>query len=906
MNCFSSLLPLLFLSNILFSQCPSGTVRLESQTAINNFDNNFPNCKIIEGDLIIGRTSAPTTGNFEINSLTPLSNIEVIKGDLQIGFNTNLNDLEGLENLKIIEGNAEIRGGFNTTSLKGLENLDSIGAQFSILATEIINMNNLTSLKYIGGSFIISGNRNLEEFSIPSLIDIGGFLSFRENENLERIKDMHHWVSLTGGLSFVKSEALNDLSGLSNLQTLGRGLTIDGTNNVNILPQLTSLDTINGSLFIIDSNVSEYTGLEWVKHIGGSINYIGNGRLTRLLRFDNVLNEVESIKIEDNRNLTSLDGLSVSQVTGDFEIIENFSLKDMNGLGSLVRIGGNFYIERCVFDNFNGLENLTSIENGLTLENNFAIASLNGLNPFVDIQGRLILNDNTTLSDISALANLNPNNIERLQLTNNSNLSECSIDFICDYLTLPGAVHFISNNADGCNEEQEIQCNGNRIRGQIFYDKNENKVFDSGDIGLQNAVLQIDPPGSELITDDLGNFSPLIADGETKIISPVLEPFWQLTTDSSSFTITQDPNLLATTTYNFGYTISTDVFESGVNIISEPTRCNERVRFYVQAINKANIIEEGVLKLKIDQGARVYSTNPQDSYFDEYEEEYIWFFSDLDASEIFEVELLIDMPSEQFLGEQLCYTASLCDISNGTEELIDTLTYKPIVLCSYDPNDKLVIPEGVGEENFISLSDTTLRYTIRFQNTGNDVAKNVSILDTLDGSLDLNTFEFVNSSHTPEIIRNGSAFEFRFSNIFLPDSVSNEKDSQGYITYDINANIDVEKGTVIENTAHIIFDANPPIVTNTTFNTFSDFSTPITEVDYVLEFDIYPNPVSHTLNVVGDDLNNAVFNIYDLFGKKKVQSDIKNINIDGLESGIYFLEVVKNEGRNICKFIKRR
>ena len=135
-----------------------------------------------------------------------------------------------------------------------------------------------------------------------------------------------------------------------------------------------------------------------------------------------------------------------------------------------------------------------------------------------------------------------------------------------------------------------------------------------------------------------------------------------MTTDSASYTVTQDPTLLATTSFDFGFKLLPDVYETSVNLVSEPTRCNERVRFFLDVTNFANELEEGVLKFSVGPLSQVYTTIPQDSEFNEDTDQYLWYFENLDASEVFEVEILMDMPSEQSIGEQLIYNAAVLSL----------------------------------------------------------------------------------------------------------------------------------------------------------------------------------------------------------------------------------------------------
>jgi hypothetical protein len=92
---------------------------------------------------------------------------------------------------------------------------------------------------------------------------------------------------------------------------------------------------------------------------------------------------------------------------------------------------------------------------------------------------------------------------------------------------------------------------------------------------------------------------------------------------------------------------------------------------------------------------------------------------------------------------------------------------------SYDPNDIVVDEDTLLSTQF--PNPPFLEYLIRFQNTGNDTAFTVKILNLIDTTkLDLSTFEFVASSHPVNLSwlpweRN---MQFMFNNILLPDSAT--------------------------------------------------------------------------------------------------------------------------------------
>jgi len=135
---------------------------------------------------------------------------------------------------------------------------------------------------------------------------------------------------------------------------------------------------------------------------------------------------------------------------------------------------------------------------------------------------------------------------------------------------------------------------------------------------------------------------------------------------------------------------------------------------------------------------------------------------------------------------------------------------------SYDPNDKQGFPLGYGAQRYVKPG-TPLEYLIRFQNTGNDTAFTVRIVDTLSAWLDPASFRAGASSHPYTWDLSGAGvLSFLYENILLPDSFVNEPASHGFVKFTIQHRADAPLETLIENTAHIYFDFNEAIVTNTT------------------------------------------------------------------------------------------
>lgn len=229
-----------------------------------------------------------------------------------------------------------------------------------------------------------------------------------------------------------------------------------------------------------------------------------------------------------------------------------------------------------------------------------------------------------------------------------------------------------------------------------------------------------------------------------------------------------------------------------------------------------------------------------------------------------------------------------------------------IIRASFDPNDKTVIPGAISGPAYVEAGQP-LEYTIRFQNTGNDTALTVRVVDTLSANLDFNTFEQGASSHAVSLKTyglNNTILEWTFSKINLPDSAINKSKSNGYVKYRIRTKDKLEEETQIKNTAAIYFDYNDPVITNTTLNVVRKndlvLSVPSSEKTSN-KIKIWPNPFAEKTQFQVSGINGEleVF-LYDMMGRK-VQSFITeksefDLSKNGLAKGIYIYQVFSAQG----------
>lgn len=254
-------------------------------------------------------------------------------------------------------------------------------------------------------------------------------------------------------------------------------------------------------------------------------------------------------------------------------------------------------------------------------------------------------------------------------------------------------------------------------------------------------------------------------------------------------------------------------------------------------------------------------------------------------------------------GDQICLYAEFIPAIPGDLNLSNnssTLCYTAV--NSYDPNIKLVSPVG---DVLVGYEDDLI-YTIYFQNTGDAPAFNITLVDTLSSNLNLMSFEKMDASHDCSVDIMGNVMTIHFPDIMLPDSTSNPEGSIGFFQYKIKPLFGLEEGESIENTAHIFFDFNEAIVTNTTVTTFIvEDESGLNELNFD-EISIFPNPNngSFTIELKTNASDGFQLQILDLAGKELLLQDIhlegNRFNFQGsFGAGVYIIRLTDIERKAI-------
>lgn len=263
------------------------------------------------------------------------------------------------------------------------------------------------------------------------------------------------------------------------------------------------------------------------------------------------------------------------------------------------------------------------------------------------------------------------------------------------------------------------------------------------------------------------------------------------------------------------------------------------------------------------------------------------------------------------IGDTVSVTLMVCPDNPDLDSTNNTIRPDWVVGNSYDPNNKLVLPQGQGAQGYIPATTSKLNYTINFQNTGTAPAHDVYILDTLDATLDPSTIQIIGSSHPMSVELSGNVLKFIFDHIMLPDSTSNEPESHGSVNFNIGLVSGLLPGTEIPNEANIFFDFNPPILTNTSLNTIELPMNIKEEKETAVA--IYPNPANAFVSISA--LKGSIIKritILNTDGKEVYHSAFISGNINSTQIsltkfsiGMYFISVETDQGTHYEKLIKQ-
>lgn len=479
--------------------CPSGSITLASQAAVNAFAANYPNCIQITGSVKI-------EGD-DITDLAPLSNIITITEGLTIR-TKNLTSLNGLHNLQKIGKYLYVYETELLTTLNGLAALTEVRGEV-IIRTNLA-LNDISALSNIDSSLIrtvpiaadsyginIFGNPQLATCNIPNFCsylsnptnsrnisnNTGNCTSailtyacipeittcpmtdlvFNSQADLDAYgqfypacMEIYHSVTISG--------AVTDLSSLHTIQAIRGNLTISGTSVLTDLDNLSNLTAVYGTISIHNNldleDISGLSGIRTISNLNGGLTITNNPALT-ICEVPNIC--MYLVNLSNPRNVENNSGncntatignscmpvLPTCPVSG--LVFNTQAQVDAFGLyyPNCTVIPDSVIISGASITDLSPLGNIQTIQGELSISGTSGLTNLNDLSSLTSVLGLVSISSNIGLQDISGLSGIMSFN--GLTITNNPALTICEVPNICMYVVNPANPRNIGNNSGNCN-----------------------------------------------------------------------------------------------------------------------------------------------------------------------------------------------------------------------------------------------------------------------------------------------------------------------------------------------------------------------------------------------------------------------------------------------------------------------
>ncbi|MCB9317312.1 MAG: T9SS type A sorting domain-containing protein [Lewinellaceae bacterium] len=456
--------------------------------------------------------------------------------------------------------------------------------------------------------------------------------------------------------------------------------------------------------------------------------------------------------------------------------------------------------------------------------------------------------------------------------------------------------------------------------GFVFKDDNNDGLFNPGETPLPAVQVHVHEPtawhpfwmttskddGSYAIGSTPGSMDTLRVKVNSPYVDQINPPF-HLVSGSG-------------TDRNFGVHFSADILDvSLAGKFAGRPRPGFNLNTHLQITNDGTLPANGTVSLKLDPNFQFIAADPAPSAVIGGDS-LIWDFTQLLLFEKRVISVSGNLAPTVPLGSLLKMYAHVEPNAPDATPQNNHLVLCDTVVGSFDPNDKLVDPP-LGLTAAEIADGKELHYTIRFQNTGTAPASLVRITDLIDTALQVTTLRLVSSSHPVSDFRllPGRLLEILFDPIDLPDSLSDEAGSHGFVTFAIQRNKAYRSNYFVQNKAAIYFDYNEPVITNIvksgiiTISVSTDEPGEQQHAGNTLRIVPNPAPSGFTVYTTGDRLNGpGMLEISNLAGQRCYRQPVADLSTPvsvpevRLPDGVYVVKIAGAAGVLAGKLVVQR
>lgn len=448
---------------------------------------------------------------------------------------------------------------------------------------------------------------------------------------------------------------------------------------------------------------------------------------------------------------------------------------------------------------------------------------------------------------------------------------------------------------------------GTLVEGIVYHDVNQNGVQDETELGIADRVITVDQLNISAVSNGQGAYSLTLAPGNYTLTQVEYEPWRQSQpAGNESIAITVESYQDTLTGNNFGNVGMYSKPDLSVEIFNTVFRRGFENEMGIVISNLGDAAASGVeLTLGATPGLYLNSSVPVSETA--LDNEMTWKVGIIPAGESIEIMVIDSVGLEIFVGDPVDVTASVTLQDEDADVTNNEVIINSEVVGAIDPNDIAVSPEG------LIRAGERLTYTIRFQNVGTYMASHVVVVDTLSQYLNTESYQLVSVSHEGTFKMEDNVLTWNFRHINLPDSISNEPESHGFIVFSMKVNDDAPYGEEVVNEANIRFDYENFLKTNAVFNTLVDENSRRSSKEALK---LFPNPFRNEAEIrIPYDENGPVtissVKIFSLTGQllmleENVNAKFLSLRNLNLRPGYYMVEATDQLGtRYHVKALKR-
>jgi len=389
------------------------------------------------------------------------------------------------------------------------------------------------------------------------------------------------------------------------------------------------------------------------------------------------------------------------------------------------------------------------------------------------------------------------------------------------------------------------------------------------------------------------------------VVMPVNIPDGLAISGPSSQTIFMEPNVTNNYQVDFCYSPVAAITDVQVSVYPIGNARPGFPAYYAIIVsNLGTSTASGTVTLQFD-GTRLSLIGSEPAAFNQTNNTISLSYSDLAPwqSTYLWINFVVAMPPIADLGDQLSFTVSCTSNQPDNNPDNNIMSFFQPVVNSFDPNDIAVLEGPVIPQE---QADDWLHYIVRFENTGTAEAVNVRVENTLSDLLNWNTLAIEGSSHPVVTNWQGNLATFRFDNINLPATSQDAVSSHGWVAYRVKPGANFVQGTTIENNAHIYFDFNAGVMTNTVTTELAPLSIADPKAG---KFVLYPNPAGEFIRVTSTNTPSEI-TVYDITGRRMPVSTRQEgtetlVNTAPLPSGVYTVKIRTESGITNRKLLKK-